>query len=259
MSIPTISRKVNCKINLGLQILQKRDDGFHEIRTIFYPTNFFADQLTVEASASEFEFVCHSIQNIGLADDNLCVRAFRLLQRDFGIAGVRLTLDKHIPIGAGLGGGSADAAFTLTMLAEAFQLPISIAQLLNYAAQLGSDVPFFVENRPMYATGRGEILQPIDLDLSQYEIRIVKPNFAVSTREAYAGVIPHTPNVDLLTIIQRPVCEWKNAMHNDFENTIFQNYPILSELKTNFYSQGASYAAMSGSGTAVFGLFPLSS
>lgn len=251
----SISRKVNCKINLGLQILRKREDGFHEIHTVFYPTDYFTDTLTMEPSEQELEFVCQSAQDIGPSEDNLCVKAFRLLQRDFGVKNVKITLEKGIPSGAGLGGGSADAAFTLKMLTEMFHLPLDNAALKQYAAQLGSDVPFFIENKPMYATGRGEVLEPIDLDLSNYNIYIVKPDVSVSTREAYAGVTPQIPEKDVLDIIRQPVREWVLELHNDFEDTVFPKHPQLTMLKSKFYARGAVYAAMSGSGTAVFGLF----
>lgn len=250
-----ISKKVNCKINLGLRIVRKREDGFHDLQTVFYPTDFFTDTLTIESSEREFEFVCQSAQDIGPSEDNLCVKAFRMLQRDFGIRNVKITLEKGIPSGAGLGGGSADAAFTLKMLTEGFRLPLSNEQLKQYAIQLGSDVPFFIDNVPMYATGRGEILEPLPLDLSLYNIYIIKPDFSVSTREAYAGVHPRVPEVAVIETIQQPITSWKDTLHNDFEETLFVKYPELARIKEQFYAQGAVYASMSGSGTAVFGVF----
>lgn len=246
---------VNCKINLGLNIVRKRPDGYHDLETVFYPTDYYTDRLTLEKSDRDFEFICESVQDIGPDDKNLCVKAFRLLQRDFGIRGARLRLEKHIPTGAGLGGGSADAAFTLKMLADYFNLPLDNAALLSYAAQLGSDVPFFILNTPAYATGRGEILQPIPLDLSDYEIRIEKPDVSVSTREAYAGVTPKLPAVHVCDIIRTPVTQWRDLLHNDFEDSIFEQHPELAEIKRSFYENGATYVSMSGSGTAVYGLF----
>jgi 4-diphosphocytidyl-2-C-methyl-D-erythritol kinase len=246
---------VNCKINLGLNIVRKRPDGYHDLETVFYPTDYYTDKLTLEESDSDFEFVCESVLDVGPDDKNLCVKAFRLLQRDFGIRGARLRLEKHIPTGAGLGGGSADAAFTLKMVADYFNLPLGNAALLSYAAQLGSDVPFFLLNTPAYATGRGEILQPIPLDLSDYEIRIEKPDVSVSTREAYAGVTPKLPAVHVCDIIRTPVTQWRDLLHNDFEDSIFEQHPELAEIKRSFYENGATYASMSGSGTAVYGLF----
>ncbi len=251
------SSLVNCKINLGLQIIRKREDGYHDLQTLFYPTDFFTDTLSLEAISGDFEFLCHSAEDIGPSSDNLCVKAFRLLQRDYGISGVRLVLDKRIPTGAGLGGGSADAAFTLKMLAEHFQLPLDNARLKHYAAQLGSDVPFFIDNKPAYAEGRGEIMTPVQLDLSSYILKIVKPAFSVSTREAYAHVHPHTTDVNLVDVVQNvPIQEWKHLIYNDFEESVFQVYPELADLKQQFYADGALYAAMSGSGSAMFGIFP---
>lgn len=250
-----LTQKVNCKINLGLHIVRKREDGFHELRTVFYPTDFFTDTLTLEECDQEMEFVCHSQQDLGDSEHNLCVKAFRLLQKDYNIRGVRITLNKGIPSGAGLGGGSADAAFTLRMLDQLFQLNLSTEQLIDYAAMLGSDVPFFIENRPMYATGRGEVLAPINLDLSNYDIRIVKPDISVSTKEAYAGVAPKMPTSELSSDILLPIEHWRGRIHNDFEDSIFLKHPSLQKLKQDFYEKGALYAAMSGSGTAVFGIF----
>ena len=248
---------VNCKINLGLNIIRKRADGFHDLQTVFYPVDCFTDHITLEDEQQDFVLVCNSQQDLGALEDNLCAKAFRLLQRDYGIHGVRLTLEKHIPTGAGLGGGSADAAFTLKMLAQHFNLPVDSTTLKRYAAQLGSDVPFFIDNTPVYATGRGEIMSPIELDLSMYDIRIVKPDIFVSTREAYAGVHPHESGLNFADVVRNiPVHEWKNYLFNDFEEHIFQAHPQIADLKRNFYEQGALYAAMSGSGSAVFGIFP---
>lgn len=254
-SFEPVSCKVNCKINIGLQIVRKREDGYHDICTVFYPTDFFADVLTVSPSTDIFSFECQSAQDIGPEENNLCVKAFRLLQTDFGISNVRISLEKHIPSGAGLGGGSADAAFTLKMLNEVFQLNISAEQLKKYALSLGSDVPFFIDNVPMYATGRGEIMTPVSLDLSSYDIRIWKPDFSVSTKEAYAGVSPRMPETELPALVSKPVSTWKNSVHNDFEDSLFLKYPELSALKSEIYSKGADYASMSGSGTAIYGLF----
>ena len=248
---------INCKINLGLNIIRKRADGYHDLQTVFYPTEAFTDHLSVEPTAEDFDFVCRSAEDIGPSADNLCVKAFRLLQRDYGIHGARLVLDKQIPTGAGLGGGSADAAFTLKLLAQHFGLQIDNAVLKEYAAQLGSDVPFFVDNLPAYAQGRGEIISPVDVDLSSYHIMVVKPEVSVSTREAYAHVRPHESDVNFAEVVCHvPVHEWKNYLFNDFEDSVFELYPQLADIKQKFYKDGAVYAAMSGSGSAVFGLFP---
>lgn len=251
-----ITTPVNCKINLGLNIIRKRQDGYHDLETVFFPTDFYTDRLIFEPGGEELVFECRSPWDTGADCDNLCVRAFRLLQRDYGIRGGQLVLEKGIPIGAGLGGGSADAAFTLKMLTEAFSLPLDNARLKQYAAQLGSDVPFFIDNVPMYATGRGEILTPLALNLSGYRLEIVKPDISVSTKEAYAGITPHVPDLNVRDIVRLPVEQWTGKLRNDFEENIFQRHPELAELKAEMYRKGAAYAAMSGSGTAVFGLFP---
>ena len=248
---------VNCKINLGLNIIRKRADGYHDLQTVFYPTDYFTDKLFVEPIDRGIEFVCDSAQDIGPDSDNLCVKAFRMLERDFGIQGVRLRLEKHIPTGAGLGGGSADAAFTLKMLNQHFGLQLDNVVLKEYAAQLGSDVPFFIDNRPAFAEGRGEIMTPVELDLSAYNIIIKKPEVSVSTREAYAHVRPHESEVNFAEVVCKvPVSEWKNYLFNDFEDSVFKLHPQLADIKQKFYDDGALYAAMSGSGSAVFGIFP---
>ncbi len=244
-----------CKVNLGLQILRKREDGYHDIRTVFYPTDCFTDRVTVESSPHNLEFECNSAVDLGPQEQNLCVKAFKMLQEDFGIKGVKITLEKHIPVGAGLGGGSADAAAVLKLLARVFSLPIDHGRLKQYAAGLGSDVAFFIDGEPALASGRGEILEPIGLDLSGYKFRILKPDFDIPTREAYADAKPAMPATDLRQIIMRPVSRWKEELHNDFEDSVFPKHPALSELKTQLYNDGAVYASMTGSGSAVFGIF----
>lgn len=249
-----LTAKVNCKINLGLYVVRKRPDGYHDLETVFYPTDFYTDELALAPSDCELDFVCTDTQ-AGPPADNLCVRAFHLLRRDFDIGGVQIALRKHIPTGAGLGGGSADAAFTLKLLAQWFHLPLAAADLKAYAANLGSDVPFFIDNTPVFATGRGEIMTPVDLDLSNYIIKIVKPDFSVSTREAYAHITPKKANVDLKLLVNQPVEYWKELMHNDFEDSVFARHPELAALKRKMYAEGALYASMSGSGTAIYGIF----
>lgn len=251
----TLTRQVNCKINLGLHIIRKRPDSYHDIETIFYPTDVFTDTLTLSPCRQEFVFECDIQNELGDVEDNLCVKAFRLLQKDYLIKGVKIRLEKHIPTGAGLGGGSADAAFTLKMLSQAFELPLTDDQLLDYATQLGSDVPFFILNKPVYATGRGEILQPVDLDLSHYRIHIRKPDFSISTHTAYNSVIPQENRPYLPDLIRKPVETWKDTLTNDFEKPLFSLYPTLLNIKTDFYARHAIYAAMSGSGTAIYGIF----
>ena len=197
-----------------------------------------------------------SKENLGNPCDNLCIKAFRLLQNDFGISNVEIFLTKGIPSGAGLGGGSADAAFTLKMLCDIFQLPVSKEKMVEYALQLGSDVPFFLMNKPVYATGRGEAITPIGLDLSQYRLKIVKPDIHISTKEAYAGVTPHETEVYLPDVLQHDVAQWKGVVVNDFEESLFVKIPELQQIKEDLYQEGALYVSMSGSGSAFFGIFP---
>ena len=196
-----------------------------------------------------------SKEDLGDSANNLCVKAFRLLQYDYGISNVEIFLHKGIPSGAGLGGGSADAAFTLKMLVDIFQLPVSKEKMVEYALLLGSDVPFFLYNKPMYATSRGEVLSPIDLDLSPYQLKIVKPDIHISTKEAYAGVTPHESEVFLPEVLQQDVRMWKGAVVNDFEPSLFLKFPELKTVKEELYRDGALYASMSGSGSAFFGIF----
>ena len=239
-----VAARVNAKINIGLQIVRKRPDGYHDLQTVFYPTDYFTDTLCISPSSEDFVFRMESAEDLGDNDNNLCVKAFRMLH-------------KGIPTGAGLGGGSADAAFTLKLLANLFQLPVTESQMVEYALRLGSDVPFFLYNRPVYATGRGEVMTPIDLDLSAYQLKIVKPDIHVSTKEAYAGITPKESNVFLPNILQQDVKTWNGVVTNDFEESVFAKHPQLREIKEAFYRDGALYAAMSGSGSALFGIFPV--
>lgn len=247
----------NFKINIGLNIVAKRADGFHELQTVFYPVDTLKDVLEINRIERGVQLSVRNVDNLCADEDNLCVKAFRLLQRQFDIDGVDIKLTKNIPFGAGLGGGSADAAFALKMYNELFQLQLSSMELRDLAAQLGSDTAFFIENRPVYATGRGEIMTPLDLDLSAYKIEMIKPNFSISTKEAYAGVHPQQPAENLDMLICRPISEWKQFIHNDFEDSLFPKYPALQEIKDDFYARGAVYASMSGSGSAVYGIFSI--
>ena len=251
-----VEAKVNAKINIGLQIVRKRNDGYHDLQTVFYPTDFFTDTLRISPANAEILFKMESKENLGNPCDNLCIKAFRLLQNDFGISNVEIFLTKGIPSGAGLGGGSADAAFTLKMLCDIFQLPVSKEKMVEYALQLGSDVPFFLMNKPVYATGRGEAITPIGLDLSQYRLKIVKPDIHISTKEAYAGVTPHETEVYLPDVLQHDVAQWKGVVVNDFEESLFVKIPELQQIKEDLYQEGALYVSMTGSGSAFFGIFP---
>lgn len=245
----------NCKINLGLHIIRKRADGFHDLETVFYPLQL-TDALEV-LSPGTLQFTASGIPIPGAAGENLCLKAWHLLKKDFpSIAEVDIHLHKHIPIGAGLGGGSADAAFMLMHLNQRFQLELTTEKLVEYAAMLGSDCPFFVVNKPCYATGRGEVMEPIQLDLKNYTINLVYPNIHVNTGWAFKQLTPKEPEVSLKEVIKQPPEEWKALMKNDFETPIFEAHPELATIKEKMYNQGALYATMSGSGSAMVGIFP---
>ncbi|MFK7953258.1 MAG: 4-(cytidine 5'-diphospho)-2-C-methyl-D-erythritol kinase [Ekhidna sp.] len=243
----------NAKINLGLSILSKREDGFHDIESCFYPIDL-KDVLEINKS-SQFSFHSHGLDIPGDSQSNLCIKAYQLIHSDFNIPPVEINLLKKIPMGAGLGGGSADGAFTLKMLNDLFELNMSSQQLEEYALQLGSDCPFFIQNKPSIATGRGEILSELELDLSSYRIEIINPNIHISTKEAYAGVSPNTPSTSISKILSKPVSEWSNYLINDFENSVFPNHPKIENVKKEMYQRGAAYASMTGSGSTVFGIF----
>ena len=242
------------KVNLGLHILRRRPDGYHDLETLFLPYHGMGDELTVE-QAEEL-----SIKVDGCTWDpqsDLTVQAWRLLKADFaGLPPVSIRLVKHVPVGAGLGGGSADGAFALRCIDELFSLGLGGDGLRHYASRLGSDCAFFVDCRPMLGTGRGEILEPFDLDLSAYVIKVEVPQgVSVSTRQAYSGAVPDASRTPLADLLKEPVSEWRNVIVNDFEATVFPIYPQIADLKEQFYARGAIYAAMSGSGSAVWGLF----
>lgn len=234
-------------------MVSKREDGYHNLETIFYPVKL-ADALEL-ADSDKMQFSSSGIEINGNPENNLVVKAYKLLQKDFKLPPVKLHLHKIIPFGAGLGGGSADAAFTLKMLNNYFNLNISSEKLQNYAAQIGADCPFFIENKPVFATGIGDRFQPVNLDLSEYEILIVKPDISVNTPEAYKNIIPKKPSFNLKEIETLPIKDWKDVIKNDFEKSVFEKYPEIEELKNSLYKMGALYASMSGSGSAVFGVF----
>lgn len=243
----------NAKINLGLNIVSKREDGYHNIESCFYPIPW-RDSLEVIEAAS-FAFHSYGLDIPGDASSNLCVKAYELLKADHDLPPVEIHLLKNIPMGAGLGGGSADGAFTLKLLNDLFQLNLSSLQLEAYALQLGSDCPFFIQNQPAIATGRGEGLELIDLDLSGCTLAIHNPGIHISTKEAYAGITPKQPEISVADIISRPIQEWKDLLRNDFEDSIFPSHPTIAQLKQDMYAAGAIYASMTGSGSTVFGLF----
>lgn len=241
----------NAKINLGLNVLRKREDEYHDISSVFYPVKECVDILEIIKS-EEFEFTNSGIEIP--EGENLCEKAWKLLDTDFGIGNVKIHLHKQIPIGAGLGGGSADASFTLKYLNELFDLNLKNKELEKYALRLGADCPFFIDNTPKLVEGIGEKMTSIDLDLSNYEIRLVNSDIHISTKEAYSGIVPKTPVISVEKIIELPIIEWKGQLKNDFEESIFLKHPELRELKDQLYKEGAVYASMSGSGSVIFSI-----
>ena len=242
----------NAKINLGLNVLSKKEDGYHDISSVFYPVKECVDILEIIKS-ERFEFTRSGIE---ISDgENLCEKAWKLLDNDFGIGNVKIHLHKQIPIGAGLGGGSADASFTLKYLTELFDLNLNNKELEKYALRLGADCPFFIDNTPKLVEGIGEKMTSIDLDLSNYEIRLVNPDIHISTKEAYSGIVPKTPVLSVEKIIELPIIEWKGKLKNDFEESIFEKHQQLEGIKDELYKQGSIYSSMSGSGSIVFGIF----
>ena len=283
----------NVKINLGLNVLRKREDGFHDLETLFVPYFDIWDTLEIvsdteaetlpalcgkygdpaeaygasNASDAPVPFVKAEEEKLKiyiarkegvdwnpLAD--LCAKAYRLLDADFGLPPVVIVLEKTSPVGAGLGGGSSDAAFCLAMLNEIFSIGLDKPTLASYASKLGSDCAFFIYNSPMLGCGRGEILTPFDLDLSDVELKVVTPEgIAVSTAEAYRGIVPAIPEIPLTDVLNRPVEQWKDLLVNDFEKTVFAAHPELAAVKQSLYDSGAVYASMSGSGSALFAIY----
>ena len=243
------------QINLGLNVISKRADGFHDIETLFVPVTQYMDILEV-VFAEKPAMVQYGMDYQTNPQDNLCYKAYLLMADKYKISPIAIHLYKNIPVGAGLGGGSADAAFTLAAINILFNLNLNNETLAKLAAQLGSDCPFFIYNKPMLARGKGEILSPYDdIDLSNYEIRIATPDVSVSTKEAYSGITPHKPKIPLEEVLKTPVDNWKENLVNDFETTVFAKYPEIARLKEDFYRQGALYASMSGSGSSVYGIF----
>ncbi len=246
--------KANCKINLGLDILRRREDGFHDLETVMIPVTELYDVITVER-ADEVEFVQTGIVVDCPPEKNLCLRAYNLVRSHCDVPPVRITLDKRVPFGAGLGGGSSDASTVILAMNEEFKLGLSVREMVDMAAALGSDTAFFIENRTQLCTGRGEVMQPIDLDLNGLWLVVIKPPFGVSTAEAYSGVRPAVPARSLVERLADDRATWQEQIVNGFEPHIFAAHPRLAELKQALLDGGAFYAAMSGSGSALFGLF----
>lgn len=284
--------KPNVKINLGLNVIRKREDGFHDLETLFVPYFGISDTLEIIAgddysrtSAAIFGKYAPEMIAQGISEDgrlmitiaraegvdwdplkDLCAKAYYILAEDHQLPPVKIFLEKTSPVGAGLGGGSSDAAFALKMMNELFALGLSEDQLASYASRLGSDCAFFIYNRPMIGEGRGEILTPYPLEgldygqeatsASRYDLQVLTPEgVAVSTADAYRGIKPHLPEVPLREALAKPVEQWQNVLFNDFEETVFAKYPELAAIKKSLYDSGAVYACMSGSGSALFALY----
>jgi len=244
-----------CKINLGLHIVNKRADGFHNIETVFFPIKTITDVLEIIPS-EHFSFQSHGIQINGQEEDNLVVKAYNLMKEHHRLPPVAINLLKNIPTGAGLGGGSSDAATTLVLLNKLFHLQLDNEILKLYAADLGSDCPFFIEGMPAFACGRGENISLCDCpELAGKRIVIVNPNIHIRTAEAYINCEPSVPEMDLREIIQKPISSWKNLLKNDFEKTLFPRYPRFVEIKEKLYKEGALYVSLSGSGSSLFAIF----
>lgn len=237
-------------------MIRKRADGYHDLETVMLPVRGLCDAIEmIPGDRSGVEFSSSGLAVDGPVEKNLCVRAYELMRRHYSIGDIRMHLHKHIPMGAGLGGGSANAACVIKGLSQLFDLKLSLSTMEYLAAELGSDTAFFVADRPALATGRGEILSPIELSMKGYRLVIVKPNVGVSTAEAYAHVTPHMPETVLTEQLAQPVELWKDVIGNDFEMSVFPQYPRIAQIKQQLYAMGALYASMSGSGSAVYGIF----
>ena len=248
----------NAKINLGLNIIEKRPDGYHNLETIFYPINL-QDALEVtrrENNDKEYTLHISGSPLEGEPEDNLVVKAYKLLKKDYpGLLPVDIHMYKHIPAGAGLGGGSSDAACMIKLLNDKFSLGLSTERMEEYAVKLGADCSFFIRNKPVFATGIGNLFEPVELSLKGYHIILIKPDIFVSTRDAFAEIKPVRPAVSLKEIVKQPMETWKNSMKNDFEDSVFKKFPEITAIKDELYDLGAVYAAMSGSGSSVYGIF----
>ena len=246
----------NCKINLGLYVTRRRDDGYHDIETVFYPLSLH-DVLEIVPSAHTHLHIS-GLGVAGIEQDNLVFKAYQLLHNSFPgkIPPLDIYLHKTIPMGAGLGGGSADGAYMLRMLNDHYNLGLTSEQLISLALQLGSDCPFFIKNTPQFATGRGEVMKDVILSLVAYSIQLICPHVHVSTAKAFGMISPRPAAFDLRILGNLSVTEWKDHITNDFEAPVFVQYPVIDAIKQQLYEQGALYAAMSGSGSAIFGIFP---
>jgi 4-diphosphocytidyl-2-C-methyl-D-erythritol kinase len=243
----------HAKINLGLQVKEKRSDAFHEIETLFYPVDL-CDILEIKPAESPQLFL-YGLPINGLPNENLCMKAYGMLRNDYHLPPVQFHLYKKIPVGGGLGGGSSDGAYTLKLLNDYFSLGITDLQLEEYASRLGSDCPCMLYKRPSLASGRGERLTPFQIDLSGFYIVVCKPDIFISTAYAYTKVKPKKPEYSLEKVLAQPLTEWKGCLVNDFEEVLFPEFPVLKEYKDKLYEFGAVYASLSGSGSALYGIF----
>jgi 4-diphosphocytidyl-2-C-methyl-D-erythritol kinase len=251
----------NAKINLGLNIIRKRPDGYHDLETFFCPVSLcdaleILPQNSSQNNSQHIIFSSSGITVAGNSEDNICIKAYHLLKKDFpNLPGIQMHLHKRIPTGAGLGGGSSDGAFTLRLLNRLFNLQIKEERLAVYALKLGSDCPFFILNKPCFAQGQGERLEHIPINLAAYEILLVHPGIHISTAKAFEGVTPCVPQKSIYGIIQQPVSTWRSELVNDFEKAILPQFPAIGEIKNKLYELGAIYASMTGSGSSVYGMF----
>ena len=247
----------NAKINLGLNILRKRDDGYHDLETVFYPTSL-SDVLEINESPKALDDIEPHITGNAIPGDvreNLVYKVLKDLQSGFCLPKMEFFLHKRIPLGAGLGGGSSDAASAMLLANDMFSLGLEKEEMENRLAEYGADCPFFVRNTPSLAEGIGDVLSPISLSLKGKSLVIVKPRTFISTKEAYAGVNPQMPQIRIKEVLTKDIKEWKNLLHNDFEVSIFRNHPEIASIKETLYDMGALYASMSGSGSSLFGIF----
>jgi 4-diphosphocytidyl-2-C-methyl-D-erythritol kinase len=243
----------NAKINIGLNITERRPDGYHNLETIFYPINI-KDALEVVVS-DKLSFDSSGLDIPGRMEDNLCIKGYHLLKKDHDLPPVSIHLHKNIPIGAGLGGGSSDAAFFIKLMNQQFKLGLSVDEMIGYARKLGADCAFFIEGKPVFAFEKGDEFEPIKLDLSNYKIALVMPDVHISTSEAFSGIKPAPVKDSLLELITEPITEWRKHIKNDFETSVFKNHVEIRGVKASLYEAGAIYASMSGSGASVFGIF----
>ncbi len=247
----------NCKINIGLYITERRPDGYHNLETIFYPLQI-KDALEIIPTDNEPQLHLSGKAVAGATTDNLVWKAWQLLKQQYPdkVANFNIYIHKTIPMGAGMGGGSADATFMLMLINDYCKLGLNKEVLAKFALQLGSDCPFFIYNTPQYAVGRGEKMEPVNIDLSSCSIQLICPQLHISTAKAFQMITPRKAPFDLKHLPQTPIKDWKDLISNDFETPVFNEHPTLQDIKSQLYNQGALYASMSGSGSAIYGIFP---